>query len=123
MVSREFAGDVRFWRCSPENGFRDDAQEWRNCNVPVGRLIITAPDSRKLPRRIGENRRESGNPANSPALSAATAPSAAAAPSGTGKRYWACRVMQTIAFMSAFRVGARGSWVSAIVNSVNTKKV
>ena len=117
MVSREFAGDVRFGRCSPENGFRDDAQERRNCNVPVGRLIITAPDSRKLPRRIGENRRESGNPANSPALSAV------AVPSGTGKRYWACRVMQTIAFMSAFRVGARGSWVSAIVNSVNTKKV
>ena len=62
MVSREFAGDVRFGRCSPENGFRDDAQERRNCNVPVGRLIITAPDSRKTPAsdrgeraRIGES--------------------------------------------------------------------
>lgn len=38
----------------------------RISNVPVGRFILTARNSRKLPRRIGEHRCESENPAGSP---------------------------------------------------------
>lgn len=38
----------------------------RISNVPVGRFILTARNSRKLPRRIGEYRCESENPAGSP---------------------------------------------------------
>ena len=62
MVSWEFTGNGRFRRRSPENGFGDDFSQWRNSGVPVGRSIATAPNFHKLPRRIWENRHESGNP-------------------------------------------------------------
>lgn len=62
MVSWEFTGNGRFLRRSPENGFGDDFSQRRNSGVPVGRSITTTANSRKLPRRIWENRHESGNP-------------------------------------------------------------
>ncbi len=62
MVSWEFTGNERFRRRSPENGFGDDFSQWRNSGIPVGRSITTAANSHKLPRRIWENRHESGNP-------------------------------------------------------------
>ena len=65
----EFIGDLRFRQCSPASGFKDDFHEPRISNVPVGTISARTPDSRKLPRRIRENRHEPGNPDSSPASS------------------------------------------------------
>ena len=57
---------MRFRQCSPASGFKDDFHEPRISNVPVGTISARPPDSRKLPRRIRENRRKPGNPDSSP---------------------------------------------------------
>ena len=69
VVSWEFIEDLRFLGCSPVGGFKGDFQEPRISNVPVGTISARTPDSRKLPRRIRENRHEPGNPDSSPASS------------------------------------------------------
>ena len=69
MVSWEFIKDLRFRWCSPAGGFRGDFHEPRISNVPAGTISARPPDSRKLPRRIRENRRKPGNPDSSPASS------------------------------------------------------
>ena len=53
----------------PSAVFKGDFHEPRISNVPVGTISVRTPDSRKLPRRIRENRHEPGNPDSSPTSS------------------------------------------------------
>ena len=69
VMSRGFVGVHRGFtvsKVSPVGGFKGDFHEPRISNVPVGTISARTPDSRKLPRRIRENRHEPGNPDSSP---------------------------------------------------------
>ena len=86
VMSRGFVGVHRGFtvsKVSPVGGFKGDFHEPRISNVPVGTISARTPDSRKLPRRIRENRHEPGNPDSSPHITHTPPPQSQPPPAST----------------------------------------